>query len=57
MVQCGQTYHIKLAIANVGDNGYDSAVFIQGGSFNVTPVNLGVDLTGGFLFVMEKKQH
>ncbi|MFY8097451.1 MAG: choice-of-anchor L domain-containing protein, partial [Flavobacterium sp.] len=47
-VQCGQTYHIKLAIANVGDNGYDSAVFIQGGSFNVTPVNLGVDLTGGF---------
>ncbi|WP_291275677.1 choice-of-anchor L domain-containing protein [Flavobacterium sp.] len=47
-VQCGQTYHIKLAIANVGDNGYDSAVFIQGGSFNVTPVNLGVDLTGGY---------
>ncbi|HBI00246.1 choice-of-anchor L domain-containing protein, partial [Flavobacterium sp. UBA2787] len=42
-VECGQTYHIKLAIANVGDNGYDSAVFLQANSFNVNPIDLGSD--------------
>jgi len=26
-VQCGQTYHIKLALADVGDSAFDSAVF------------------------------
>ncbi|RZK06177.1 MAG: hypothetical protein EOO46_15405 [Flavobacterium sp.] len=30
---CGETYHIKLAIGNVGDNTYDSAVFIK--NFNI----------------------
>jgi gliding motility-associated-like protein len=43
-VQCGQTYHIKLAIANVGDNNYDSAVFIEGASFSSSGINLGPDL-------------
>jgi gliding motility-associated-like protein len=43
-VQCGQTYHIKLAIANVGDNNYDSAVFIEGASFSSTGINLGSDI-------------
>ena len=33
-VQCGQTYHIKIAIADAGDSAYDSAVFIEGGSFS-----------------------
>ena len=28
-----QTYHMKLCIANVGDNAYDSGVFIEEGSF------------------------
>lgn len=42
-VQCGLTYHIKLAIANVGDNSYDSAVFLKGGSFNTSPVTLPND--------------
>ncbi len=32
-VQCGQVYHIKLAIANATDNARDSAVLIEGGSF------------------------
>ncbi|WP_281298916.1 T9SS type B sorting domain-containing protein [Flavobacterium limnophilum] len=43
-VQCGQTYHIKLAIANVGDDNYDSAVFIEGASFSSPGINLGEDL-------------
>lgn len=32
-VQCGQTYHIKLAIADGGDGSYDSGVFLESGSF------------------------
>jgi hypothetical protein len=32
---CGQTYHIKLAIADVSDTSWDSAVFLKEGSFNV----------------------
>ncbi|HQV37066.1 MAG TPA: choice-of-anchor L domain-containing protein, partial [Flavobacterium sp.] len=47
-VQCGQLYHIKLAIANVSDNAYESAVFLQANSFNVNPIDLGSDyLVGG----------
>nr|WP_317631888.1 choice-of-anchor L domain-containing protein [uncultured Flavobacterium sp.] len=46
----GNTYHIKLAIAdysitNNADPAYDSAVFIEGGSFQLGSVNLGSDLT------------
>lgn len=32
-VQCGQTYHIKMAIADGGDDILDSGVFIEEGSF------------------------
>ncbi|WP_312076581.1 choice-of-anchor L domain-containing protein [Chryseobacterium sp.] len=31
----GQAYHFKLAIADAVDRGYDSAVFLEGGSFNI----------------------
>jgi len=34
LVQCGLLYHIKLAIADVGDAIYDSGVFLEGGSFS-----------------------
>jgi gliding motility-associated-like protein len=40
----GQTYHIKLVIADRQDNLFDSAVFIEGGSFNIGTVDLGNDL-------------
>ncbi len=36
-VTCGQTYHIKLAIADVNDKSYDSGVFLEAGSFTSQP--------------------
>ncbi len=35
---CGETYHIKLAIANCGDQGWDSAVFLK--NFRIKPFEL-----------------
>ncbi|CAM1333696.1 choice-of-anchor L domain-containing protein [Tenacibaculum aestuariivivum] len=37
-------YHIKLVIADNGDNRYDSAVFLEKGSFNLG-LNLGTDFS------------
>ena len=34
-VVCGETYHMKLAIADVGDGSFNSSVFLEAGSFNV----------------------
>ncbi len=36
-VVCGQTYHIKLAIADGGDTSFDSGVFLEAGSFSSKP--------------------
>lgn len=36
LVECGVTYHIKLAIGDAGDTSYDSGVFLQAGSFAST---------------------
>ena len=33
-VNCGETYHIKLAIGDGGDNVFDSGVFLEGNSSN-----------------------
>ena len=41
-VTVGQTYHIKLVIADEANYRYDSAVFLEGGSFNIA-ANLGAD--------------
>jgi gliding motility-associated-like protein len=40
----GQTYHIKLVIADYSDFVYNSAVFLGGGTFDVGTVDLGPDL-------------
>jgi hypothetical protein len=49
-VQCGETYHIKLVLANGFDNSYDSWVFLQAESFasnipNIDIANLFPDST------------
>lgn len=36
-VRPGETYHIKIAIADVSDSRYDSAVFLEAGSFTSLP--------------------
>ncbi|MCG2611068.1 T9SS type B sorting domain-containing protein [Flavobacterium sp. SM15] len=47
-VEPGETYHIKLVIADEGNFRYDSAIFLKAGSFNIGP-DLGADrtLSGG----------
>jgi gliding motility-associated-like protein len=40
----GQTYHIKLVIADEGNYRYDSAIFLKGNSFS-TGIDLGTDRT------------
>jgi gliding motility-associated-like protein len=36
LVECGQTYHIKLALGDALDTSYDSGVFLEAGSFAST---------------------
>ena len=38
-----QNYHMKMAIGNVGDNGYDSGVFLEEGSFYSPKVTMEED--------------
>jgi gliding motility-associated-like protein len=49
---CGETYHIKLAIANVSDSAWDSGVFIK--NFRIEPLvlldNLGLDNNSAVCF-------
>ncbi|MEZ5022476.1 MAG: choice-of-anchor L domain-containing protein [Chitinophagales bacterium] len=42
-VTCGETYRIKLAIADILDGQFDSGVFLEANSFNSTNINLGFD--------------
>lgn len=39
-VQCGQTYHIKIAIGDGGDDALDSGVFLEAQSFSSPGVNI-----------------
>lgn len=46
-LECGETYHIKLAISNVGDQSYDSGVFLKGGSFNANTITVQAQSSAG----------
>jgi hypothetical protein len=46
-VNCGQTYHIKLAIADAGDGSYDSGVFLEAGSFSSQAVSIVPEISYG----------
>jgi gliding motility-associated-like protein len=52
-VQCGQVYHIKLAISNVGDQALDSGVYLEGDSFSSEAVNIAVATVTGDTTVIE----
>ena len=52
-VQCNQTYHIKLAISNVGDQSYDSGVFLEAGSFASDAVAVTVATVSGDTTIVE----
>jgi gliding motility-associated-like protein len=41
-VICNQTYSIKLAIGDAGDDSYDSGVFLQAGSFSSNSVDVNI---------------
>ncbi|MCI5055324.1 MAG: choice-of-anchor L domain-containing protein [Flavobacteriales bacterium] len=44
---CGQTYHIKIAIADVSDQQLDSGVFLEKGSFTTNVYELGITSGNG----------
>ncbi|MCI5057019.1 MAG: choice-of-anchor L domain-containing protein [Flavobacteriales bacterium] len=46
-LQCGQVYHIKLAIADVFDGTFDSAVFLEQGSFTAPGIKVEVKTVTG----------
>jgi gliding motility-associated-like protein len=57
-LQCGQTYHIKMAICDISDGAFDSGVLIEGGSFQVTDLvvdnnNNVSDVTGNPFLIYE----
>jgi gliding motility-associated-like protein len=50
---CGETYHIKLAISNVGDQSYDSGVFLAANSFSSEAIEVAVATVSGDTSVYE----
>jgi gliding motility-associated-like protein len=52
-VECGETYHIKLAISDAGDNVYNSAVFIEANSFSSSIVQVSVATVTGDTTLVE----
>ncbi len=52
-VNCGDTYHIKLAIADAGDGNLDSGVFLEAGSFTSDEVQVDLVTTSGTNTIIE----
>jgi len=44
-VECGETYHLQIAIADAGDQAYDSGIFLEANSLeSFTPISIEADL-------------
>lgn len=52
-VQCGETYHIKIAIGDALDNIYDSAVFLEASSFSSNGVQVQIASATGSAAITE----
>jgi len=52
-VNCGDTYHIKLAISDAGDGVLDSGVFLEAGSFSSEEVQVDLVTTSGTNDIIE----
>ncbi len=52
-VQCGQTYHIKIAIADASDDVWDSGVFLEAESFASDAVEVNVATVTGDTTIIE----
>jgi hypothetical protein len=52
-VECGQTYHIKLVIADAGDQAFDSAVFLEANSFSSNGVQVQIASATGSAAITE----
>ncbi len=46
-VVCGETYHLKLAISDAGDDVFDSGVFLEAGSLSSVGVNIDLQTVTG----------
>jgi len=45
-VQCGETYHLIISIADAGDGAYDSGIFLEANSLaSFAPIEMNADLT------------
>lgn len=53
LVQCGETYHIRLAIADGSDSGLSSFIFLSSNSFNSPEVLVSNSLDGQLLTDLE----
>lgn len=50
---CGQTYHIKLGVANIADTGLDSGVFLESNSFKTNAVDISIATTQNDTILIE----
>jgi gliding motility-associated-like protein len=52
-VICGETYHLKIAIADAGDGIYDSGVFLEVGSLSSIGLNIDLSTVTGDTIIYE----
>lgn len=52
-VQCNQTYHLKIAVADAGDTGLDSGVFLEAGSLVSEELSIDAITSSGDSLMIE----